>query len=102
VNEAAGRWFRVRPNGYMRRSVPATFDPRTYYDPFTKATLEILPRCADARTGLEEYCDLLVIFWFDHVQRAKKSRLRIPEGREELPEVGLFATRTTRRPNSPG
>jgi tRNA (Thr-GGU) A37 N-methylase len=102
VNEAAGRWFRVRPIGYMRRSVPATFDPRTYYDPFTKATLEILPRCADAQTGLEEYCDLLVIFWFDHVQRAKKSRLRIPEGREELPEVGLFATRTTRRPNSPG
>jgi hypothetical protein len=29
VNEAADSWFRVRPIGQMRRSVPATFDPRT-------------------------------------------------------------------------
>src|SRR5215207_1576481 len=70
-----------------------------YYDPFAAATLEILPRSADALTGLEEYSHLLAKSWFDRVQRARKPGLGRPEGRDELPRVSLFATRAHRRLN---
>src|SRR4029450_3641280 len=45
---------------------------------------------------------LRVIFWLDRARRARKPRLHTPEGRAGLPEVGLFATRTPRRPNPLG
>ena len=70
--------------------------------PATETALEILPRWEDALTGIEEYSHLFVIVWLDRVRRARKPRLHVPEGREGLPEVGLFATRTPRRPNPLG
>ena len=79
--------------------MPATFDPGRYEGQLSEATLEILPRWGDVPTGLEEYSHLLVIFWFDRVQCARKSDLRSREGRRELPEVSLFATCTPRRAN---
>jgi tRNA-Thr(GGU) m(6)t(6)A37 methyltransferase TsaA len=102
VNYTGSRWFRVTPIGHVRRPTPAEFNPESYVDPFTEATLEILPRWADAIIGLEEYSHLLVIFWFDRVRRARKTRPIFPEGRAGLPGVGIFATRTPRRPNPLG
>jgi tRNA (adenine37-N6)-methyltransferase len=102
LNQATNRWFRVTPIGHVRGPGAAAFDPEAYFDPFAEATLEILPRWAEALTGIEEYSHLLVIFWFDRAQRAKNPRMRVPEGRAGLPEVGLFATRTPRRPNPIG
>lgn len=102
VNQAGSRWFRVTPIGYVRRPGTAAFDPGSFVDPCTEATLEVLPRWADGLIGLEEYSHLLVIFWCDRVPRARKPRLILPEGRAGLPEVGMFATRTPRRPNPLG
>ena len=101
LNQTANRWFRVTPIGHVRRP-EAVFDPAMHYDPFTEATIEVLPRWADALTGLEEYSHLLVVFWLDRAPRGKTSRLQVPEGRDGYPEVGLFATRTPRRPNPLG
>src|SRR5687767_6613074 len=101
ANQDVNRWFRVRSIGHVRRPGSA-FDPGRYFDPFAEATLEILPRWADALTGLEDYSHLLVIYWLDRARRATNPRLLIPEGRDGLPEVGLFATRTPRRPNPLG
>lgn len=102
ANQVAKRWFRVTPIGRVRRPGATEFDPGAYYDPFAEAALEIQPRWADALTGFEDYSHLLVIFWFERARRARKPRQQVPEGREGLPEVGLFATRTPRRPNSLG
>jgi tRNA (adenine37-N6)-methyltransferase len=96
------RWFRVQPIGYVRRPDVMDPDPAAYYDPWAETALEILPRWTAALDGIEEYSHLYVIFWLDSAPRARKARTQRPEGRDDLPEVGLFATRTPRRPNPIG
>ena len=96
------RWFRVQPIGYVQRPGAAEPDPEAFYDPWMEMALEILPRWADALAGIEEYSHLVVIVWLDRAHRVRKARSFVPEGREGLPEVGLFATRTPRRPNPIG
>jgi len=98
----APRWYRVQPIGYVRRPGASAIDPGALYDPFVETALEILPRWADALDGIDEYSHLFVITWLDRARRARKPRRHRPEGRADLPEVGLFATRTPRRPNPLG
>ena len=62
----------------------------------------ILPRWEAALAGIEAYSHLLVIVWLDRARRARVARQQQPEGRAALPPVGLFATRTPRRPNPLG
>jgi tRNA (adenine37-N6)-methyltransferase len=96
------RWFRVQPIGYVRRPSAEEPDPDAFYDPALETALEILPRWSDALAGIEGYSHLVVLFWLDRVRRARTPRTGHPEGRAELPSVGLFATRTPRRPNPIG
>jgi tRNA (adenine37-N6)-methyltransferase len=96
------RWFRVQPIGYVRRPDDPEPDPEAFYNPWAESALDILPRWGDALTGIEEFSHLFVIVWLDRARRARKSRAHVPEGRDGLPEVGLFATRTPRRPNPLG
>lgn len=96
------RWFRVQPIGYVRRPGVGDPDPEAFYDPAIETALEMLPRWSNALKGIEDYSHLIVLFWLDRVQRARKPRQGHPEGRTELPAVGLFATRTPRRPNPIG
>ena len=96
------RWFRVQPIGLRAAPGVAPPDPEAFYDPWAETALEILPRWADGLDGIEGYSHLIVLFWADRVPRARKARVFPPEGRAELPAVGLFATRTPRRPNPIG
>jgi tRNA-Thr(GGU) m(6)t(6)A37 methyltransferase TsaA len=102
TNHQTQRWFRVPPIGYVQRPGIEDPDPAAFYDPWTETALEILPRWEGALDGIEEYSHLIVIVWLDRVRRARKAHARRPEGRADLPEVGLFATRTPRRPNPIG
>lgn len=99
---AAPRWFRVQPIGYVRRPDAPHPDPTAFYDPALETALEFLPRWAEALVGIEDYSHLVVLFWLDRASRARTPRRHQPEGRSDLPEVGLFATRTPRRPNPIG
>ena len=99
---SAKRWFRVQAIGYVRRPGAIETAPDEYYDPWAETALEILPRWADALDGTEGYSHLLVIFWLDRARRVRKPEARRPEGREDMPAVGLFATRSPRRPNPIG
>ena len=57
---------------------------------------------AEALDGIEEFSHIIVIFHF-HRSESRLSGLRIhPERREELPRVGIFATRSPVRPNPIG
>jgi tRNA-Thr(GGU) m(6)t(6)A37 methyltransferase TsaA len=52
---------------------------------------------AAALQGIEEFSHVWVIFWLH--QRDREAILKVhPEGRPELPEVGVLATRSPRRP----
>src|SRR3954447_16024432 len=95
-------WYRVQPIGFVRRPGVEVADPEAFYDPQAETALDIVPHWEAALEGIEEYSHLLVIVWMDRAHRARQPRVFTPEGRADLPEVGLFATRTPRRPNPLG
>jgi tRNA-Thr(GGU) m(6)t(6)A37 methyltransferase TsaA len=95
-------WYRVQPIGFVRRPGADIPEPEAFYDPRAETALDILPRWEAALAGIEEYSHLLVIVWLDRVKRVRTPGVFAPEGRLDLPEVGLFATRTPRRPNPLG
>ncbi len=58
---------------------------------------------AEALEGVEEYSHLLVLFWLSRVRKAERKMKKIhPKSRQDLPLVGVFATRTQYRPNPIG
>jgi tRNA-Thr(GGU) m(6)t(6)A37 methyltransferase TsaA len=96
------RWFRVQAIGHVRRPGADELDPVGFYDPTIESALEILPRWSAALTGIESFSHLIVLFWLDRARRVRAPRQGRPEGRSDLPSVGLFATRTPHRPNPIG
>ena len=61
------------------------------------------PKLEEALEGLEDYSHLLVLFWLSRVQRGGRTLKKIhPKSRQDLPLVGIFATRTQYRPNPIG
>ncbi len=61
----------------------------------------VAEKWAPALDGLEEFSHLSILFWL-HRMRRKVSLHIHPQGRHDLPLVGLFATRTPVRPNPIG
>jgi tRNA-Thr(GGU) m(6)t(6)A37 methyltransferase TsaA len=96
------RWFRAQAIGSVGRPGAEFIDPRGYYDPHVETALQILPRWADALDGIEEYSHLIVVCWLDRAKRTTRARRHRAEGRQDMPEVGGFATRTPQRPNPIG
>ena len=61
------------------------------------------PRLEEALEGIEDYSHLLVLFWLSRVPKGRGNLKKIhPKSREDLPLVGIFATRTQYRPNPIG
>jgi len=61
--------------------------------------IEIESAWAPALEGIEGFSHIWVLWWFDRFPEPPDSTHVHPEGRAELPPVGLFATRSPRRPN---
>jgi len=56
----------------------------------------------EALDGLEEFSHIVVLFWM-HQAAAGELPMKVhPMGKQELPLVGLFATRSPHRPNPVG
>ncbi len=61
------------------------------------------PRFEEALAGVEDYSHLLILFWLGRVQKEARRMKKIhPKSRQDLPLVGIFATRTQYRPNPIG
>ncbi|HEU5431427.1 MAG TPA: tRNA (N6-threonylcarbamoyladenosine(37)-N6)-methyltransferase TrmO [Thermomicrobiales bacterium] len=95
------RWFRVQAIGWVRRPGAAA-DAEAFFDPFAESTLEILPRWSDGLDGIDGYSHLVVLFWLDRARRLRGGGRQRPERSPEMPELGVFATRSPRRPNPIG
>jgi tRNA-Thr(GGU) m(6)t(6)A37 methyltransferase TsaA len=64
--------------------------------------IEFEPGLTEALDGLERFSHIIVMFWMSLLE-SRDIRLKIhPGGETSLPQVGLFATRTPRRPNPIG
>jgi len=55
----------------------------------------------EALDNLEEFSHIIVLYWMHQVAGQPPTKVR-PRGRRELPEVGVFASRSPNRPNPVG
>jgi len=62
------------------------------------AEIEVDPDWAEALDGIEGFSHIWVVWWLDRYETPPTSHRVHPEGRSEMPLVGLFATRSPRRP----
>ena len=63
------------------------------------AEIEIDAAWADALDGIGGFSHIWVVWWLDRFEGPPASPRVHPEGRAEMPLLGLFATRSPRRPN---
>jgi tRNA (adenine37-N6)-methyltransferase len=57
----------------------------------------------DGLDGIEDFSHLLVLYWMHRAAEAEPVRMRRrPQGREDMPEIGIFAQRARHRPNPIG
>lgn len=66
------------------------------------ARIHIFPEWEEALEGIEDFSHLFVLFWLHRVNTSDIPVKVHPRGIRSLPLVGLFATRTPRRPNPIG
>jgi len=63
----------------------------------------IAPQLVEALDGIDGFSHILIIFYLHQVDEDRRSLLKVhPENKEELPLVGVFATRSPVRPNPIG
>lgn len=82
----------------------ATAAPAEYFDPFVESTIEVYPEWAAGLVGIEEFSHLVVVLYLDRAapRRPDEPLTHRVESVEGMPEVGLFGTRSPRRPNPLG
>ncbi|MBI4536900.1 MAG: tRNA (N6-threonylcarbamoyladenosine(37)-N6)-methyltransferase TrmO [candidate division NC10 bacterium] len=57
----------------------------------------------DGLDGIEAFSHIMVLFWMHRAAEAEPVRMRRrPQGREDMPELGIFAQRARHRPNPIG
>jgi len=91
--------IRLRPIGFVRsKFTKDRGDARKII-----SEIVLFEELGEALTGIEGYSHLLVLFWMDKIRRGgRRIREMHPWGKEELPLVGVFATRAPLRPNPIG
>jgi len=85
--------FEIRPIGWVRRSGRDA-------SPEEVCEIELLPEFEEGLEGIERQSEIIVLFLFD---RSKGYELKLrPRNDPENPLMGVFATRSPRRPNAIG
>jgi tRNA-Thr(GGU) m(6)t(6)A37 methyltransferase TsaA len=63
----------------------------------------ITPQLVEALDGIDGFSHVVIVFYLDKIDEDRHSHLKVhPERKEELPLVGVFATRSPIRPNPIG
>ncbi len=84
-------------------TVRSTFGPDSGDKRNTIAELVLDESYAEGLDGIEGYSHIIVLFWMDKIVAEDRTVMRIhPRGMNDLPEVGVFATRGRARPNPIG
>lgn len=59
-------------------------------------------KLTDALDGIENYSNIIVLYWMNRIPEGKMPLKIHPRGNKEIPIRGLFATRTPNRPSRIG
>jgi len=93
----------LKPIGVVHNEVKER-PPAEVSDWFLEIISEIViePRLTEALDGLEGFSHIIVLYWMHHPVSGEIQNKRHPQGRKDVPIVGLFATRAPHRPNRIG
>lgn len=91
----------LKPIGVVRNQVTQT-PHRPNWQLETVSELVIDSRWSDGLDGLEGFSHVIVLFWIDRITDEHIPLKVHPMHRLDLPETGMFATRTPNRPNRIG
>ena len=87
------------PIGFVRRLGP----DENVKDKTLISKIVIEARFSQALAGLGDFSHIFVIFWMHQIPASEETALHVhPRGRADMPLVGVFATRSPRRPNPVG
>jgi tRNA-Thr(GGU) m(6)t(6)A37 methyltransferase TsaA len=89
----------LRPIGVVRNNV---FEPMTEGWEDIRSDLIVRDDLMPALDGIEQYSHLIVVFAFHRVAESERALRIHPRGDPALPEQGVLATRSQRRPNPIG
>jgi tRNA-Thr(GGU) m(6)t(6)A37 methyltransferase TsaA len=92
------RQISVEPIGYVVNTVEEPVDSGWGE---IESRLVLREALSPALVGLEEFSHVLVVYWMHWAVPLEVLRRR-PQGREDMPEVGLLAQRSKHRPNPIG
>jgi tRNA-Thr(GGU) m(6)t(6)A37 methyltransferase TsaA len=89
----------LQPIGHVENGIPPG-ERVTWENIESRVVIE--DQWAEGLEGLAEFSHVVILFWLDR-PHDKKTPLKVhPEAKEDMPLVGLFATRTPLRPNPIG
>jgi tRNA-Thr(GGU) m(6)t(6)A37 methyltransferase TsaA len=91
------RELSMRPIGWVVKGRSSTVDETRWEE--APAEIEVDPAWAAALDGIEGFSHIWVVWWLDRFDAPPSSVHVRPERREEMPLVGIFATRSPQRPN---
>ena len=89
-----------RPIGWVRNQVEEKPDDGVWEELVSE--IEIDEAVAPALEGIEEFSHIIVLFWIDRRDTSDRALQVHPQGRQDLPLKGVFATRSPARPNPVG
>lgn len=91
--------IQIKPIGIVRSS----FTPDVGDKWNTTAKIILHKEYTLALKGIEEYSHVIILFWMHQISDIERQILQIrPRGLQDLPVVGIFATRSEARPNPIG
>lgn len=86
--------IKIKPLGKAKNSITKPMLPG-WKDVVTDIAID--KNYADGLDGIEDYSHLIVVYWMD---KEKECHLKhYPQGRSDIPFVGIFACRCPQRPN---
>jgi len=95
-----GKAIKIEPIGYVKNDfsekIPEGYENLT-------SEIVVKKEYTTALYKIEENSHVVVLFWMDRIRKEGRKILKLhPKRKENLPLVGVFATRSPRRPNPIG
>jgi tRNA-Thr(GGU) m(6)t(6)A37 methyltransferase TsaA len=92
--------IRIQSIGFVRNEFESEI-PQGYEDSFSE--IIIYEDLTEGLHKIDENSHIVVVFWMDRIEEKERNIMKMhPKGREDLPLLGVFATRSPRRPNPMG
>lgn len=67
------------------------------------ANIVINKKYKDAIKGIDEYSHVIILYWLNKISNNEREYLTVhPNGKKNIPKVGVFSTRNKARPNPIG